>query len=643
MQQTEGVGSEGILSRFWLRRLCEASLFVSAAVLAMYAWARFVPIGTHFPTGESISDIAAAVSAGVTLVSLILCFWLPRRFLSALAIFAYGMILLTVSVVISTSGGASSLFVSSWLIVSVFAAIFGFWMVLAVGGLLVGMLAWAFYSGDTTVSELITSLIFGVAPLILSMILWHRQPRKKAKDAYAELANKLSSTEGKSDVVISTINDGVLAISSKGIIELINPAAQQMIGWTSGDALGLNWQSVLKLATNDGKDAPDSENPIVQALRTNKPTHTDKLFLKTTSDKRRPITIVSSPVSDQNEGIIVVFRDISKEMAEEREQAEFISTASHEMRTPVASIEGYLGLALNPATAQIDEKARDFITKAHESAQHLGRLFQDLLDVSRAEDGRLKNEPEVVNVNDFTANVFQSLAPKAAEKGLNYTFKPIDSASDQVIQPIYLSFVDPDHLREVLSNLIENAIKYTLQGDVVVDLEGDDDVVRVSVADSGIGIPAEDLPHLFQKFYRVDNSDTREIGGTGLGLYLSRRLAESMSGQIKVDSKYGEGSTFYLEIPRISREEADKKMSLVKSVETPQPAEVSQSIQPPQTAPAPQSAEAGQSTQATPPAQPTPPLETPAQINTPNTTETPATDNSAATERQTIAVPERQN
>ena len=87
----------------------------------------------------------------------------------------------------------------------------------------------------------------------------------------------------------------------------------------------------------------------------------------------------------------MIFRDITKEKAEEREQAEFISTASHEMRTPVASIEGYLGLALNPATANIDEKARDFITKAHESAQHLGRLFQDLLDISKAEDGRLKN------------------------------------------------------------------------------------------------------------------------------------------------------------------------------------------------------------------------------------------------------------
>ncbi|MDT4848360.1 Adaptive-response sensory-kinase SasA [compost metagenome] len=104
--------------------------------------------------------------------------------------------------------------------------------------------------------------------------------------------------------------------------------------------------------------------------------------------------------------------------------------------------------------------------------------------------------------------------------------------------------------------MIENAIKYTPHGDVVIDVGGDSEHVVISISDSGIGIPAEDIPHLFQKFYRVDNSDTREIGGTGLGLYLCRRLAETMGGRIWVDSEYKKGSTFYLEVPRISHEEA---------------------------------------------------------------------------------------
>ena len=232
------------------------------------------------------------------------------------------------------------------------------------------------------------------------------------------------------------------------------------------------------------------------------------------------------------------------------------------MRTPVASIEGYLGLALNPATAHIDEKARDFITKAHESAQHLGRLFQDLLDISKVEDGRMKNNPKIINVNEFLKNIFDGLATKANEKQLNYIFMPdiIDEGKEKSLQPIFYANIDPDHFREVVSNLIENAIKYTPSGEVVVNVTGDDKQISVSVKDSGIGIPAEDIPHLFQKFYRVDNSDTREIGGTGLGLYLSRRLAEAMSGNLRVESKYKEGSTFYLEIPRMNSSEAKQRL-----------------------------------------------------------------------------------
>ena len=141
----------------------------------------------------------------------------------------------------------------------------------------------------------------------------------------------------------------------------------------------------------------------------------------------------------------------------------------------------------------------------------------------------------------------------------------IDEGKEKSLQPIFYANIDPDHFREVVSNLIENAIKYTPSGEVVVNVTGDDKQISVSVKDSGIGIPAEDIPHLFQKFYRVDNSDTREIGGTGLGLYLSRRLAEAMSGNLRVESKYKEGSTFYLEIPRMSSSDAKQRLESVEA------------------------------------------------------------------------------
>ena len=529
-------------------------------IILLYAWARFIPTGYQLPIGLSVSDLAAGVAGISSLIVLILCFWLPRKHETEIGIFVYLLTVVVATTTIITSGGVVSPFLVMWIIVAIFAGFFGA-IILGMMGLLVilQIIATSVQQG-INIQFIIGYLFFGFLPLIFSLVLWIR--RQKTDDNTSNLENRLSAVENKSDVVINAIDDGVLAISKDGNIELINPSAQQIIGWDQGDALGLNWKSVLKLVTSDGKDVEDLENPIAQSLSKNQPTHNDKLFLLTSSEKRILVSIVSSPVGTDGEGVIVVFRDITKEKAEEREQAEFISTASHEMRTPVASIEGYLGLALNPATAHIDEKARDFITKAHESAQHLGRLFQDLLDISKVEDGRMKNNPKIINVNEFLKNIFDGLATKADEKQLNYIFMPdiIDEGKEKSLQPIFYANIDPDHFREVVSNLIENAIKYTPSGEVIVNITGDDKQISISVKDSGIGIPAEDIPHLFQKFYRVDNSDTREIGGTGLGLYLSRRLAEAMSGNLRVESKYKEGSTFYLEIPRMSSSEAKQRL-----------------------------------------------------------------------------------
>ena len=548
------------ISRFWLRRLCEVALLSCFTIILLYAWARFIPTGYQLPIGLSVSDLAAGVAGIGSLIVLILCFWLPRKHETEIGIFVYLLTVAVAATTIITSGGVVSPFLVMWIIVAIFAGFFGA-IISGIMGLLVilQIIATSVQQG-INIQFIIGYLFFGFLPLIFSLVLWVR--RQKTDDNTSSLKNKLSAVESKSDVVINAIDDGVLAISKDGNIELINPSAQQIIGWDQGDALGLNWKSVLKLVTSDGKDVEDLENPIVQSLSKNQPTHNDKLFLLTSSEKRILVSIVSSPVGTDGEGIIVVFRDITKEKAEEREQAEFISTASHEMRTPVASIEGYLGLALNPATAHIDEKARDFITKAHESAQHLGRLFQDLLDISKVEDGRMKNNPKIINVNEFLKDIFDGLATKADEKQLNYIFMPdiIDEGKEKSLQPIFYANIDPDHFREVVSNLIENAIKYTPSGEVVVNVTGDDKQISISVKDSGIGIPAEDIPHLFQKFYRVDNSDTREIGGTGLGLYLSRRLAEAMSGNLRVESKYKEGSTFYLEIPRMSSSDAKQRL-----------------------------------------------------------------------------------
>lgn len=551
------------LTRFWHRRICEATLLVSAIVVALYFWAYFANDVKSISSALLVNDTAAALAGLTAIVSFISYLWAPKKHIFYGALVIYGLLVATTSLLILNTGGTSSPFIALWMLVAVFSGIFGAKGIVPMLLLVNGYLVLQYLSnGSISRETIVTGILAGELPLLVSFLIWHRKSGGTSdKDrAYRDLANELSEVASKSEVVINAIADGVIAIDSQGVIQLINPAAQRILGWDKQDAITLSYKSVLSLSDKAGAELAEATDPIQHVLADNKPQRTNDLTLTTKSGKKLSISLVASPIGQIGSGAIIVFRDITKEKAEEREQAEFISTASHEMRTPVASIEGYLGLTLNPATAQIDDKARDFITKAHESAQHLGRLFQDLLDVSKAEDGRLSNNPRVIDVVSYVHDVVEGLRPKADEKGLRMLYKPLpDGEADQSgrrLTPVFYVNLDNDHLREVVSNLVENAIKYTPQGDVVIDVGGDTEHVVVSVSDSGIGIPAEDIPHLFQKFYRVDNSDTREIGGTGLGLYLCRRLAETMGGRIWVDSEYKKGSTFYLEVPRISHEEA---------------------------------------------------------------------------------------
>ena len=388
--------------------------------------------------------------------------------------------------------------------------------------------------------------------------------------------NTSSSFLGDGKAILDAVDDGVLAVDSKGNILAINPAAEQITGWNGSDAAGLVFNSVLKITNNEGGEMIEISNPVNRVLQTGENFTTRDLFIKTQSGKIVPIFLAVNLIDGQNSGVVVVFRDISKELKDNREQAEFISTASHEMRTPVASIEGYIGLALNPATATIDARAKSYLQKAHENTKHLGQLFQDLLDITKAEDGRLKNEPVVLDAIEFSRNIWEGLKPKAEAKGLSYNFEPDNhKTGEKTLTPVFFIHADRDHLHEILNNLFENAIKYTPSGMVSVNITGDNNNVQISVKDSGIGIPAEDIPHLFQKFYRVDNSETREINGTGLGLFLSRKLTESIGGFLDVESEYKKGSTFTVKLPRITRENAEK----LKSIEDTKKAEEHQKIE----------------------------------------------------------------
>ncbi len=501
----------------------------------------------------------SAILAGVTLVAACVLYLVSRRYTELekwTGFISYLCICISASSIIITTGHTKSPFIVIWLLLAMFAGLFGvlgFLLISVVEAVYITYLFTQQPVGEVSIPAVV--LVF-IVPLIVSLIVWRKQVLHTqvtdTKD-YTELARELSQVSNKSDIVINAIADGVIAVDGSGTIQLFNPAAQTIIGWGSQDALGLDYRSVIKILDSKDHLITDATDPIQHVLRNNKAiTHND-LTLLTNSGKKMMISLVVSPVGQQGSGCIIVFRDITDQVAENRQKAEFVSTASHEMRTPIAAIEGYIGLALNPSTATIDDKARAYLTKAHESANHLGELFQDLLDISKAEDGRLKTNPQPIEVGAFLRDIIASLLPSAAEKQITLAYTPDTAGGTQMVQPMYFVHADPNHYREVISNLITNAIKYThAGGTVTLDIAGDADHVTLSVVDSGIGIPSDDIPHLFQKFYRVDNSDTREIGGTGLGLYLSRKLVESMNGRIWVESIYGKGSMFFVELPRVA-------------------------------------------------------------------------------------------
>jgi PAS domain S-box-containing protein len=550
------------LSYIWYQRLSVGLFAASLGYLIVYALGYFTSY--TIPDTMKVDTIGAVGALVVTLGSIALYFLAKKvsSFLPALVV--YGIFTLTTAYLVQSTGGVHSTFLVLWAFALLIAPVFG-----AYGWLPALVITGSYVASEYLSGSLMTEVIVLVAlssalPLVAGIVLWRDTSAAEStttKDV-KHLASQLSEVAAKSEIVINAIGDGVIAVDGTGAIQLINPAAQEILGWGKQDALILHYTSILKLADENNNVLDPSQDPIQQVLNTNQQTRGHKIIGITKSGKKISLSLVASPIGDVGSGAIAVFRDVTNERAEEREQAEFISTASHEMRTPVASIEGYLGLALNTNTATIDQRARDFILKAHEAAQHLGRLFQDLLDVSKSEDGRMTNTPRVVDIVPFTQTIVQGLTQKAGEKGLALKFVPSEGMATErgikKIMPVYYINLDNDHVREVLDNLIENAIKYTPNGEVSVDITGQDDKVVISIKDTGLGIPPEDIPHLFQKFYRVNNADRQSIGGTGLGLYLCRRLIEAMQGRLWVESNFGSGSTFFVELPRIETQEAER-------------------------------------------------------------------------------------
>lgn len=579
------------VSRVWYRIYWALMVALNSVVIGLNLLARESPAIHRIAEQFYLNSPVALILAGVSLGYLLSLYWVAKRYSLSFATLIGTMlnslvILYGFNNAYTYIGGYT--FVTLWVATTFLNGMYGLPVLL--GSALVSTIAILFQSNfqPADMSTPALALLTGaIAAAAVGVLFWRGRFESNQDQQMSKLSGMLKSKEEQSAILIQSIADGVIVINNDGKITLINPAAASMTQWPVSEANGIDVQAVVKVSTEKGADLDAGQNPFDIVLK-KKTRVNQNLMLQGRDGKQSIISLVISPISigESNTdshiaGAVAVLRDISAQRAEEQQRAEFISTASHEMRTPVAAIEGYLALALNEKVSTVDSRARGFLEKAHASTQHLGQLFQDLLTSAKAEDGRLSNHPAVIEMGAYLQQLTEDLRFTAQKKGLAAEFvvgtgEAIDATNPEsdssnglkVVKPLYYVWADPDRLREVITNLFDNACKYTDAGKVTIGLTGNNQVVQLYVRDTGGGIPADDIPHLFQKFYRVDNSATRTIGGTGLGLFISRKIIELYQGRIWVESQLGKGSTFFINLPRQSATRAAQ----LQSQTTPAPA-----------------------------------------------------------------------
>jgi len=369
--------------------------------------------------------------------------------------------------------------------------------------------------------------------------------------------------------IFNNLDDGLVYVDQKGTIKLINENAARLSGWTTKDAANIDVKFVIKLVDSRMVAVPNESNPFVTAFLTRKQVKTKDLSILGKNNQAIPIDLTVSPILVNGYAFnsLVIIKDIASEKLEENRLKDFISTASHEMRTPIASTEGFLELALNPKTATLDNRGRDYILKAKDAMQRLSELFGELLNTTNADDKLIVSNPKVIEMSSALKKFTDVLNQIAEKKNMSVEYKVGSSSPDDVsdtdslsknISPQYFVFADPKLLSDVIDKLFDNALKFSKEGKITVGISADDSYIQVYIKDPGIGIPQENLPHIFQKFYRVDTTSTRSIGGSGLGLNFCKETIEYYKGKIWAESIVGKGSTFYFTIPRLSAEQADQ-------------------------------------------------------------------------------------
>lgn len=359
----------------------------------------------------------------------------------------------------------------------------------------------------------------------------------KVSDAYKQ-------EHARAEALFSNIGTGAIATDEHGRIYRINDTALGLLGYKRKEVLG-KWYPKIVIARNmEDKIIEPLERPITRVFVSGKPI-SETSYYQTKTNKRVPVTVTVSPVLLDGKpiGAVEVFQDISLEYEVDRMKSEFISIASHQLRTPLSAINTYASMLHGGFYGKLNKDQLTHMSTILSAVKRMNELIATLLDVSQIEAGKIRVTSQDVNLNELLKNIVAELVQQANERNVQVSVsmpdRPIIITSDTLL------------LGEVYSNLISNAIKYNPpNGSVVIALTQTTKQVIFSVMDTGYGIPQNVQKYIFTKFYRADNIKKIDTTGTGLGLYLAKQIAEILNGRIWFESKEKKGSTFYFSLPK---------------------------------------------------------------------------------------------
>lgn len=362
--------------------------------------------------------------------------------------------------------------------------------------------------------------------------------------ALREQNQTLMALNRRMETVLNATNDGVALLDRSGRFLLVNRRFCEMLGARAEDF----WHRTIAEVKPLVFERLSKPERLMRCLSpSGEGTELDSAsvvedLVELTTTERRFLKVYAAPVRDDDgdpAGRLIALHDITREMEIDKMKTEFISVVSHELRTPLTSIKGYTDLLLTGQTGEINDLQKEFLGIVQGSASRLGNLINDILDISRIESGRMELKMEPVDYGRIVTDVLRLMKPAADDKDI-----AIDASFPENI-PLVRG--DADKITQILTNLLSNGIKYTPAGGwVKVYLEvTEGECITTCVQDSGIGISAADQKRLFQKFFRADNSLTREAGGTGLGLAIVKTMIELLGGTIWLESTPGVGSKFF--------------------------------------------------------------------------------------------------